>query len=295
MIGYVHGRWGRTGIFLALLVAMLPACTSSKTKQDYRMAALQGDLYRMAKSNKATQTAIQDTVSRLKALETTVAGLQSPPQGLTGMGEEDLLQEITGETTAHTLKDLSNWVHALDSRVRGLQTTVDKLAGGPGPPVASPKVAPGVPKKSAPEKGTLVTEGNVQPTVAADSAEAEYKKAYEAYMKRRHAEALSLFKDFLKRYPDHQLADNAQYWIGETHYDMGDYASAILTFKDVVARYTDHAKAPDALLKIGYAYIALDDVSNARMFLKRVINNYPLSTAESKARAKLKELDRQGP
>jgi len=295
MIGYMHGRWGWTGIFLALLAAMLPACTSSKTKQDYRMAALQGDLYRMAKSNKATQTAIQDTISRLEALETNVAGLQSPSQGLTGVGEEDLLQETTGETTAQTLEDLSNWVHALDSRVRGLQTTVDKLAGGPGPPVASPKVEPSAPKKSAPAKGAPVRQGKVQPIAAADSAQGEYKKAYEAYMKRRHAEALSLFKDFLKRYPDHQLADNAQYWIGETHYDMGDYASAILTFKDVVTRYADHAKAPDALLKIGYAYIALDDASNARMFLKRVVNNYPLSTAESKARAKLKELDRLEP
>jgi len=293
MMGYVHGRWGWTGIFLSLLVAILPACTSSKTKQDYRVAALQGDVYRIAKSNKASQTVIQNTICRLEALETKVAGLESRLEGLTGVGEEDLLQETTGETTAQTLEGLSEWLHGLDSRVRGLQTAVDKLASGPKPPGTSAKVEPSVQKKSAPGKGALVPRGKVQPTPAADSARGEYKKAYEAYMKRRHAEALSLFKDFLKRYPDHQLADNAQYWLGETHYDMGDYASAILTFKDVVTRYTDKAKAPDALLKIGYAYIALDDVSNARMFLKRVINNYPLSTAESKARAKLKELDGQ--
>ena len=293
MMGYMDGRWGWTGIFLALLVVILPACTLSKTKQDYRMAALQGDLYRMAKSNKATQTAIQDTISRLEALETRVAGLESRLEGLTGVGEQDLLQEATGETTAETSEDLSAWVHALDSRVRGLQTAVDKLTSGPEPPEISAKVKPTVPKKSAPAKGALVPEGKGQPTFAHDSAQGEYNKAYEAYMKRRYAEALSLFKDFLKRYPDHQLADNAQYWLGETHYDMGDYASAILTFKDVVTRYTDHAKAPDALLKIGYAYMALDDVSNARMFLKRVINNYPLSAAESKARAKLKELEGQ--
>ncbi|MDY6838722.1 MAG: tol-pal system protein YbgF [Thermodesulfobacteriota bacterium] len=292
-MGYVHGRWRWVGVFLALLVAILPACASSKTKQDYRMAALQGDLYRIAKSNKGTQTAIQNTISRLETLETKVAGLDSRLEGLTGVREEDLLRQTTEETTAQTLEDLSNWLNALDSRVRGLQTAVDKVASGQELPVTAAKVEPTVPKTSAPQKGARELASSIQPTPAHDSAQGEYNKAYEAYVNGRYAEALGLFEDFLKRYPDHQLADNAQYWIGETHYDMGDYASAILTFKDVVTRYTDHAKAPDALLKIGYAYIALDDVSNARMFLKRVINNYPFSAAESKARAKLKELEAQ--
>jgi len=118
----------------------------------------------------------------------------------------------------------------------------------------------------------------------------EYEKAYAVYEEQRYDEALTLFKEFLERYPQHHLADNAQYWIGEIYYDMRNYANAILAFKEVVTHYTEENKTPDALLKIGYTYIALDDPSNARIFLKRVIDNYPLSQAESKARAKLKEL-----
>jgi tol-pal system protein YbgF len=194
------------------------------------------------------------------------------------------------ETASEAFPNLSEWLHALDSRVRGLETAVHKLATGPEPSVTEPPVL----DKSAPGEVSLASEATAQQqTGVDDTVQREYDRAYGAYADRRYAEALSLFNDFLKRYPDHQLADNAQYWLGEIHYDMGDYATAILTFKDVVTRYTDHAKAPDALLKIGYAYIALDDVSNARMFLKRVINNYPLSAAESKARAKLKELEGQ--
>jgi tol-pal system protein YbgF len=118
----------------------------------------------------------------------------------------------------------------------------------------------------------------------------EYEKAYTAYEEHRYDEALTLFKDFLQRYPNHDLADNAQYWIGEIYYDLEDYGSAILAFKGVVTRYAEENKTPDALLKIGYTYIASDDPSNARIFLKRVINNYPFSEVASKARAKLKEL-----
>jgi len=118
----------------------------------------------------------------------------------------------------------------------------------------------------------------------------EYEEAYAVYEEQRYDEALTLFKEFLERYPQHHLADNALYWIGEIYYDMRNYANAILAFKEVVTHYTEENKTPDALLKIGYTYIALDDPSNARIFLKRLINNYPLSQAESKARAKLKEL-----
>ena len=100
-----------------------------------------------------------------------------------------------------------------------------------------------------------------------------------------------MFKSFYQRYPDHELADNAQYWLGEIYYDREDYPNAILAFKEVVTRHVEENKAPDALLKIGYAYIALDDPANARVFLKRVIKNYPFGESEAKARAKLKEIE----
>jgi len=119
----------------------------------------------------------------------------------------------------------------------------------------------------------------------------EYEKAYAVYEEQRYDEALTLFKKFLERYPQHHLADNAHYWIGEIYYDMGNYANAILAFKEVVTRYAQENKTPDALLKIGYTYIALDDPSNAQIFLKRVIDDYPFSETESKARAKLEELN----
>ncbi len=122
--------------------------------------------------------------------------------------------------------------------------------------------------------------------------EAVHEKAYEAYSKHRFDEAMALFKKFLQRYPKHDLADNALYWIGETYYDMEDYPNAILAFKEVVTLYAERSKAPDALLKIGYSYLALDDPVNARNYFKRVIKNYPFSDAEAKARAKLKELEK---
>ena len=119
----------------------------------------------------------------------------------------------------------------------------------------------------------------------------EYEKAYKAYKDHRYDDALAHFKSFIQRYPDHDLADNAQYWLGEVHYDREDYPNAILAFKEVVTRYGDKNKAPDALLKMGYAYVALDDPINARVFFRRLIKNYPFSESVAKAQAKLKEIE----
>jgi tol-pal system protein YbgF len=289
---YAYCGW--MGVFWAFLVVTLPGCTSSQTKQDYRMAALQGDLYRIAKSNKATQTEIHDAMGRLDAMETKIDALESRVEEVRSAPKQDLSRETGSEETAgESLEEISGWLHALDARVRGLQRAVEELPSRPEPSATSMKMEPALSKESPSEKTAPAVAVKKKTAVVDDLVQHEYEKAYTAYVEHRYDEALTLFEDFLKRYPEHELAGNAQYWFGETYYDLGDYASAILTFKDVLTRYADHAKAPDALLKIGYAYIALDDPSNARMFLKRLIKNYPLSDAEPKARAQLKGLDRQ--
>jgi len=280
-------RWsGLTWISLALLVMALSSCAPSKANKEYRMAALQGDVYRIAKSNKTTREAVKDLSGQLEALETKVDDLGGKVEGMTVTPKH----KETGTADAGAI---SHRFGALEAKVEGLQKAVQEL----GSQDQSEGTSAGGKKKGATElqseKTDTATQDKKDQKAEEHSAQLEYEKAYAAYTDRRFDDALNLFGDFLKRYPEHELADNAQYWLGETYYDMGDYGNAILTFKDVVTRYSDHAKAPDALLKIGYAYMALDDPSNARMFLKRLIKNYPSSAAEAKARTKLKELDNQ--
>ena len=37
------------------------------------------------------------------------------------------------------------------------------------------------------------------------------------------------------QHPDHSLADNAMYWLGECHYSSGQYAKAVTVFKKLVS------------------------------------------------------------
>ena len=65
------------------------------------------------------------------------------------------------------------------------------------------------------------------------------------------------FKAFVQRYPQHALAGNAQYWLGETFYARRDYQNAMTAFAKGYEVYKASPKAPDNLLKLGVTLAVL--------------------------------------
>jgi tol-pal system protein YbgF len=250
------------GLSMAMLLLLgLPTCASViKPKEDSRIVVLQQELGRIEKLNTTTRRKVEDMHKRLVALQAKADSFEMS------------LDELAGQ-------------HLAQSKVTVPPSEARTPAPKLGPPETEVESEP-VPDKGVP--GAKAKKGYVFPMPSPDR---QYEMAYEAYSEDHSNEAIALFKKFLQRYPKHDLADNAQYWIGETYYDMKDYPNAILAFKEVVRLYAEQGKAPDALLKIGYSYLALDDRVNARNYFKRVIKSYPFSEAEAKARAKLKELE----
>nr|WP_320193609.1 tol-pal system protein YbgF [uncultured Desulfobacter sp.] len=117
-----------------------------------------------------------------------------------------------------------------------------------------------------------------------------YKKGLDLLLRERNiSTAQALFSDFVKKFPDHKLADNALYWLGECSYTVGDYKEAAKIFKTLVQTYPKGQKVPDALLKTGYAYMSIDNVSQANHYFKQVITRYPFSPAADKAQKKLSQ------
>ncbi len=95
-------------------------------------------------------------------------------------------------------------------------------------------------------------------------------------------------ESFLKENPQHELAVNAQYWIGEAFYGEKKFENAILKFQEVIQKYSDHPKAAAALLKQGKAFAALGDTGNAETTWKQLVKTFPLSPEAAKAKQLLK-------
>lgn len=120
---------------------------------------------------------------------------------------------------------------------------------------------------------------------------AEYRRYYEALRAGNHSYALTGFRNFVERFPGHDFADNAQYWIGETFYDQKRFKSALVEFRKVVDNHPDGNKVPDGLLKLGYCYHQMGEVSKAQQVWQQVAQLYPKSNPATLARTKLSALE----
>ena len=60
-----------------------------------------------------------------------------------------------------------------------------------------------------------------------------YRTALDSFTQENYQRAILEFEEFVANHPDHDLADNAQYWIGECYYAQKNFESAVREFEKV--------------------------------------------------------------
>jgi len=121
-----------------------------------------------------------------------------------------------------------------------------------------------------------------------------YQAAFELLKEQRYEPAVLAFQQFLVTFPDSELADNAQYWLAESHYVTQQFDQALSEFEEVIGKFPDSRKVPDALLKMGYCSYELKGWDDARAALTRVQTEYPETTAARLAGQRLSRMDEEG-
>lgn len=99
--------------------------------------------------------------------------------------------------------------------------------------------------------------------------------------------AIEGFREYIRRFPEGEMAASAQYYIGEAYYAGSDYPAAVEAYEAVVNGYPAGEKTAAALLKIAYCYLAQGDDNGGRAYLERVIREYPASAEAALAQARL--------
>ena len=140
------------------------------------------------------------------------------------------------------------------------------------------------------EEKTSDKESGETEIVSGDAPQALYDHALDEVMKKNAKAALPRFVDFVTKYPDHDLTDNAYYWIGECYYSMKRYTDSAENFEKVVVDFPERDKVPDAMLKLGYSYAELGKKEKAEEVLRDLISIYPKSPAADLARQRLIDL-----
>jgi tol-pal system protein YbgF len=129
-----------------------------------------------------------------------------------------------------------------------------------------------------------------EPPNGVDRSREIYNTAYRDLNRGNYQLALQSFRQFLKQFPNTDLSDNAQYWIGEILYDQGRFSNAIEEFEKVIKWYREGDKVSAALLKIGYSYLNMQEVEQGKLYLEEVIRDFPNSREANLAKGRIEAL-----
>jgi tol-pal system protein YbgF len=133
-------------------------------------------------------------------------------------------------------------------------------------------------KSSVPPAGGSAT--------AVDPA-AAYDQSAQDLTQGRYVLALQGFRDFVARFPTSELADNAQYGVGECYFAQARFDSAAVEYGRVDKSWPDGDKVPAALYKLALCQDKLGQSSDSRKTLDALVKRFPLSGEAQLARERL--------
>jgi tol-pal system protein YbgF len=114
-----------------------------------------------------------------------------------------------------------------------------------------------------------------------------YSQAYADYARGNYDLAIQEYREYIRNYPNTDLSDNAQYWIGECYFSKGRYNEAVAAWDDLMRDYPASDKLPDARYKKGVTLERLGRRREALVEYRNVVERYPNSEAGRKARERL--------
>src|SRR6185503_16400463 len=167
-------------------------------------------------------------------------------------------------------------------------------AAAPGGPAAAAAGSPPPPGAAAPGAPPSAVATAPPATSAAAPPQPAETHAYETAQSQRrignYQGAIAAFQNFIAQYPKSQLAPRAQYWIGDSYYNLRDFKNAIASQQKLIANYPDSATIPDSLLNIASSQLELGDTVGARRTMDGLVTRYPTTEAAEKAKRRLATL-----
>jgi tol-pal system protein YbgF len=235
----------------------------------------------------------EDLSTRLARMEESLKGLSAANPALDLAQQiERLRQEMT--QLRGQIEVLGNDIQMAAKRQRDMYVDLDtRMKRIEQPAAAATPPAPQPASAGAAAPATVAAATAAATTAAAPASGAE-GRAYEAAQGQRkignYQGAIAGFRNFIAQYPKSTLAHRAQYWIGDSYFNLRDFKNAIASQQRLISAYPDSASVPDALLNMASSQFEMGDGAGARKTLDKLVARYPASEAAEKARRRLSTL-----
>ncbi len=221
------------------------------------------------------KTLIEQSLDSVSKLNQSMGALQKSVmdmQANSGARLDSMSTQVQG--VSDNLQELLARMGKLNQQLTDTQTAIQsidaKLAAGAPPPSAGGAAA-----------------GAAGPPPSADLL---YSNGLRDLNGKKYDLATQEFQDYLKYYPDTDLASNAQFYLGEIAFAQAQYPQAMDAYTKVLENYPKSFKLASARLKKALALVEVGEKTTAIRELRSVVRLYPGSEEDRRARAKLKEL-----
>jgi tol-pal system protein YbgF len=185
-------------------------------------------------------------------------------------------------------QDRGGQVDQISGQIQALNDTMDELK------VRLAKVSKQLEDMQSAQQSLAASQAQQQQQQAAMAQapppDVLYNNALRDYNGGKPDLATQEFNDYIKFYPNTDLAGNAYFYLAEIQYKAGDYKKAVPNYDLVLLNFPGGNKAAAAQLKKGFALIELGQQDEGAQELRHVIQRYPRTNEATQAREKLRKM-----
>ncbi|PYX37517.1 MAG: transporter [Acidobacteria bacterium] len=258
----------------ALFVASLPAHAANK-----EMIQLQTQVQQLQEQMTAMKTSFDERMGVMKNLvEANTDASNKTTAAITTL--QNSISKQQGDSAGH--------VDQLSGQIQALNDTLDELK------VRLAKVSKQLEDMQSAQQSMAA---NQQATKAQADAQAQapppdvlYANALRDYNGAKNDLAAQEFTDYIKFYPNTDLAGNSYFYLAELQFRAGNYQQAVGNYDLVLQNFPSGSKAASAQLKKGFALIEMGQKDDGVQELRHLIQRYPKTSEAVQARDRLRKL-----
>jgi len=184
-------------------------------------------------------------------------------------------------------QDRAGQVDQISGQIQALNDTMDELK------VRLAKLSKQFEDMSAAQQSMAAQQAQAQQQAQAIAQapppDVLYNNALRDYNGGKNDLSAQEFNDYIKFYPNTDLAGNAYFYLAEIQFKAADYARAVASYDLVLQNFPSGNKAAAAQLKKGFALLELGKEDEGEQELKHVIQRYPRTNEAIQARERLRK------
>jgi tol-pal system protein YbgF len=268
-------RYSTLFALLSLLwLAVTPAWGASK-----EMIQLQTQVQQLQEQMTAMQRSFDERMGVMKNLvETDTDAINKVTGVLTTL--QATLQKQQGDSASH--------VDQLSGQIQSLNDTLDELKARLAKVSKQLEDMQSSQQSLAAQQATQ--QAQQQAAASAPPPDVLYNNALRDYNGDKNDLATQEFSDYIKFYPNTDLAGNCYFYLGEIQFRQGNYQQAAQSYDQVMQNFPTGNKTASAQLKKGFSLIELGKQDDGVTELRHVIQRYPKSNEALQARERLRKL-----